>query len=362
MRRDAEKMLEKLTRGPASNKRAVFRSMEVQFLERGIYLPALDLWLDPKGASAAAWLSHAHSDHARGVHGLALGTRETLDIYDNRWPDKQAERHLHPLEPRTPFEFRGARLTPYPAAHILGAAQLLIEYEGERVLYTGDIKRNPPLCGWETETPVCDRLIIESTFGLPVFHFLSREEATGRITGFARECLASGAVPAYFGYPLGRGQEVAHVLCQAGIPTMIHGAIARYLPFYERVGVNFPGWRPYEARAMQGHAVVVTPGLKVNLEAAKTDVRMALVSGWAMFDSARARTGADELIPYSDHAGFAELLEIVQDSGARRVDVVHGYADAFAGVLREMGVDAEGHHGADSHATSQDESAGEEAP
>ena len=36
--------------------------IDVQY-ERGIYLPRLDLWLDPWDAKRLAFISHAHSDH-----------------------------------------------------------------------------------------------------------------------------------------------------------------------------------------------------------------------------------------------------------------------------------------------------------
>ena len=45
-------------------------------------------------------------------------------------------------------------------------------------------------------------------------------------------------MPAFLAYPLGRGQEIVHVLCQAGIRTGVHGAIARYVPVYEAAGVS----------------------------------------------------------------------------------------------------------------------------
>jgi len=62
-------------------------------------------------------------------------------------------------------------------------------------------------------------------------------------------------------------------------------------------------------------------------------IRVAYVSGWAMLDNARARTGAEELIPYSSHADFQELMDLVRASGAREIDVVHGYTEAFARIL-----------------------------
>jgi putative mRNA 3-end processing factor len=91
---------------------------------------------------------------------------------------------------------------------------------------------------------------------------------------------------------------------------------------------------------MAGTALVVTPEFRNVLEASGKPVRIAYVSGWAALDNARARAGAEELIPYSDHADFDELLAIVEQSGAREVDVVHGYTEPFARILRDRGVDA----------------------
>jgi Cft2 family RNA processing exonuclease len=315
--------------------------VEIRFTGQGIYLPAIDLWLDPQERCENSWISHGHSDHARGLHCNVIATPETLRVYRIRWPeDEQVPQSLRSLAYGESMEWRGATLTAYPASHILGAAQLLIEYEGERIVYTGDIKLREPICGSHTEAVRCDRLIIESTFGLPIYRFLSREDACDRIVNFARECLDDRITPVFMGYPLGRGQEIAHVLCHAGIPTAIHGAIARLLPVYEESGFTFPGWFAYSAKETEGKALVVVPGFRASLEASGKNTRLAYVSGWAALDNARNRAGAEELIPYSDHADFDELLALVENSGAREVDVVHGYTEPFARILRQRGIDA----------------------
>lgn len=317
--------------------------MEIQFHDRGIFLPRIGLWLDPRGPVEAAWLSHAHIDHAQGVHGAALGTAATLALYEDRWPGAREATRRVALEPGEPLDFRGARLTARRAAHILGAAQLEVEIDGERLVYTGDIKLLKPMLGWRTEVAACDELIVESTFGLPVFHFLTEAEARARIAAFARECLDAGDLPVFLGYPLGRGQEVVHALTQACVPVAVHGAIARYLPHYERAGYAFPGWEPYAAKTGGGRALVVTPSMRAQVEATERRARIAYVSGWAMFDAARARTGAEALIPYSDHAGFTELMELIEGTGARTVHLVHGYTEPLAELLRARGIDARPH-------------------
>ena len=315
--------------------------MNVEYHAQGIFLPEIPLWLDWTEDCPDCWLSHGHSDHARGLHGRVFGTAETLEIYRIR---NTVEGGPCPECIGMAFgesvEHNGAVLTAYPASHILGAAQLLIEYRGERLVYTGDIKLRSPLCGDTTVPVACDRLIIESTFGLPIYRFLSREEARARIVAFAKEALNEGVSPVFMGYPLGRGQEIAHVLTTAGIPTLIHGSIARFIPIYERAGYSFPGWSPYLNKETEGTALVVTPDFRNYLEASGKNIRIAYVSGWAALDNARARSGAEALIPYSDHGDFGELLDLVAQSGAREVDVVHGYTEPFARFLRTRGLDA----------------------
>lgn len=311
--------------------------MRIEYSPRGIFLSEIGLWLDAQEPQEACWISHAHSDHARSPHGTVFATPATLSLYRTRLGLDEAG--FRPLDYHECAEFHGARLTACPASHILGAAQLLVEHRGERLVYTGDIKLRPPLCGCATETVACDHLIIESTFGLPIFHFLETEQARRRIAGFARECLDEQTTPVFLGSTLGRGQEMVHVLSEAGIPVSVHGAIVHYLPLYEAAGYPVQ-WEPYDAESTKGTAVVVTPGLRDQLEASARNLRFAYVSGWAALANARLGARAEHLIPYSDHGDFQELISMVQSSGARRVDVVHGYAEAFARILRQTGCDA----------------------
>src|SRR5436305_3413609 len=180
--------------------------MQVEFREAGIYLPEIDLWLDSTDPCSATWISHGHSDHARGCHGKAIGTPTTLRFYRMRlWKtEEQEEPQMFPLEFGESTDWNGAALTAYPASHILGAAQLLIEFRGERLVYTGDIKLRQPLCGNTTEPIRCDRVIGESTFGLPIYQLLDRNEATATIVSFAQSRLEDGATPAFIGQPIVR--------------------------------------------------------------------------------------------------------------------------------------------------------------
>ena len=315
--------------------------LSIRFSPEGIWIPEIDLWLDPRRPVAQAWFSHAHSDHATGRPAHVWATPRTWELYRLRWPETTDVPQVpHPMAFGVATEFRGATLTAWPAGHIVGAAQLCIEREGYRVVYTGDLKLKPPICGITTTVVSCDRLIVESTFGLPIFDFLDQAEARRRILQFAQETLAESATPVFLGYPLGRGQEIAHVLATAGIPTSVHGAMHKFLPIYEAEGYAFPGVEAYHAKVDRTRALVVVPGMRDYLEA-KGEVRVAYVSGWAAMANARTRANAHELIPYSDHADFGELLDLIAGTGAGQIDIVHGYAEPQARILRDRGFAAE---------------------
>ncbi|MBV9492506.1 MAG: hypothetical protein JO069_22660, partial [Verrucomicrobia bacterium] len=40
--------------------------------DRGVHLPELDLWLDPRDERETAFVSHAHSDHVGNHHEVIL--------------------------------------------------------------------------------------------------------------------------------------------------------------------------------------------------------------------------------------------------------------------------------------------------
>lgn len=312
--------------------------MDVAYRQQGIHLPALDLWLDPgEGTFATAFLSHAHADHLGATLARVFCTPVTSELFALRGGERTERRAVGWGEP---FEHAGARLTLFPAGHILGAAQLLVEHAGERLVYTGDLKLEPPMLADAAAIVPCDHLVIESTFGLPIFRFLSADAARDRLVAHARTTLEAGNIPIFLGYPLGRGQEIVDALSEAGVPVSLHGALAKYVEIYRRHTGRRLAFEPYERGAIAGHAVVGPTAFGRQLAAAVPKSRVAAVSGWALLDNARARYGADTLVPYSDHASFPELLRYVEGSGARRIDVVHGHAEPFAAILRSRGFDA----------------------
>ena len=109
-----------------------------------------------------------------------LATPDTIAIMQERYgPDCAGS--FQALDYRTPLRIDGVTVTLYPAGHILGSAQVLLEHEGQRVVVTGDYKRLPDRTAQAFELVQCDLLVTEATFGLPVFQHPDPQTEVARL-------------------------------------------------------------------------------------------------------------------------------------------------------------------------------------
>lgn len=108
------------------------------------------------------------------------------------------------------------RLRFVRAGHILGAASVLIEGDGRRVLMGGDISTEAQLttgpANW-SEVGDVDLLVLESTYGGTNRAPLAEQQR--KLVGFVSETLADGGSVILPCFALGRGQEVASLLARA---------------------------------------------------------------------------------------------------------------------------------------------------
>src|SRR5918998_1911094 len=225
----------------------------------GIYVRPADAWVDPSQPKPKALVTHGHADHARGGHGQVWATPETLAIMECRYGPQNGTA----LAYGEAMKLGDVELSFVPAGHVLGSAQLVLDYKGERVVVSGDYKRRPdPTCAPFEPVP-CDIFITEATFGLPVF----RHPETGsemdrllhRLQSDPSRCVLVGA------YALGKAQRVIMELRRRGHhdPIYIHGAIERLCRLYEQFGVELGELRHCAGATkaeMAGHIVICPPG------------------------------------------------------------------------------------------------------
>jgi Cft2 family RNA processing exonuclease len=306
---------------------------------RGLRLDDVGLWLDARDPRSVSFVSHAHADHI-ARHDRMIASPATARLAAHR--QGAVPTLTIPFGERR--DLGGYHATLFPAGHVLGSAQLLVERDGERLVYTGDFKLR---ASRTSEPPVvvpCETLVMEATFGEPVYRFPDDEEVAADLCREIDDALAAGQTPVVIGYALGKGQEALALLVERGYRVAVDRPILEIAAIYSELGVAFAGpgaYGPLGDGSLDGAVLLVSPGTLRRAPVRDLARKRTLyLSGWGMSASARYRYGVDRVVPFSDHAGYDELLRYVAQSGARRVVTVYGRPDFSRTVARELGVEA----------------------
>jgi metallo-beta-lactamase family protein len=216
----------------------------------------------------AVVLTHAHLDHSgylpllyrQGYRGRVHATQGTCDLCAILLPDSghiQEEdaaflnRHgyskhspalplyskhdallslnlLHPVSTGKPFSpIPGWQVTLRSAGHILGAASVLVEVAGRRILFSGDLGRpddfimNPPEAAVDADT-----VLIESTYGNRVH---PEDNLLAELGPALKRVAARGGVAVVPVFAVGRAQALLHAIAQLKAQDAIPHALPIFL-------------------------------------------------------------------------------------------------------------------------------------
>ncbi|HKI43708.1 MAG TPA: hypothetical protein VKA08_00120 [Balneolales bacterium] len=289
----------------------------------GIRLPDLDIGLDiRKSTSKHIFITHAHSDHVPGKRDIGVITTEptTRLMRARGFSGETRIMNFH-----EPLDLPNARVTLYPAGHILGSAMVYVESDEGTLLYTGDC-RTPasPACeGFELPNQV-DCLITEATFGLPIYKWDFHEILFEEIRKFAQNALADGYTPVLLGYSLGKSQEIMQALAPLKHRIQVHGSAYPLCQIYQEFGFDLGPFERYNRDTVSG-SILVTPSSAMGngMIDSISKARIAYVSGWAALESRRVQMTIDKLIPLSDHLDFFELMNMCEQLQPMHVYVTH---------------------------------------
>lgn len=308
-------------------------------------IPSAGLYLDSRQPRQRCFVSHAHGDHI-GCHVETIATAPTAALLAHRMdvPCAGAMDFDAPRELESDINIRLV-----PAGHVLGSAMLHVTSPEGTLLYTGDFKLRPSLTAEAARPLPADVLVMESTYGLPLFRFPPWREVADQLLDLVEAAFRAGRQPIVMGYSLGKAQEITRLLTDGGFNVTVHGAVASMNTIYHSFGVELGSWRRYRPEDFHGPAaldlrergVLIAPP-HVARSAFVTrfkDPCRIILSGWSMLKNAIYRYGVDHALPLSDHADFGELLELVEQVKPRKIYTHHGYAE-FVETLRVRGHDA----------------------
>ncbi|MEL6141218.1 MAG: ligase-associated DNA damage response exonuclease [Bacteroidota bacterium] len=311
------------------------------FTDRGIYCPRADVYIDPWRPVERALVTHGHSDHARWGHKYYLATESAGPVIKHRLGDIK----LQTVRYGSTTTINGVKFSFHPAGHILGSAQIRVEYKDEVWVAAGDYKIEDDGLAEAFEPVRCHHFITESTFGLPVYRWETQEKVLANINDWWRQNKEAGKVSMLTAYALGKAQRLL-VGLDTNIGTIYtHGAVENTNEVIRAQGVKLPNTvrvtKEVAKKDFVGNLVLTTPG-SIGQPWAKKFNPMSLgaASGWMSLRGARRRRGADRGFVLSDHADWPGLLQAIAATGAENIYVTHGYTAIFSRYLRQIGYNA----------------------
>jgi putative mRNA 3-end processing factor len=315
----------------------------MNLLRHDLYIEPLKAFIDPRFPVERALITHAHGDHARGGHGSVLATPETIGIMKLRY-GADCARHWQEIKYGQPLKMDGVTVTFYPAGHILGSAQILLETAKQRVVVSGDYKRFPDTMIAAFEPVPCDIFVTEATFGLPIFqHPDPLTEIDKLIKSMQHFPDQSHLVAAY---ALGKAQRVIGLVREAGYdaPIYIHGSMVNMCAYYQSQGIDLGDLRKATGLAkdeLKGALVIAPPStLKEVWSRRLTDPILGMASGWMTVKQRVRQRGIELPLVISDHADWNELTQTIKDTGAGEIWVTHGREDALVYWCEQNGLKA----------------------
>ena len=311
----------------------------LEFKAEGIYCKAGDFYIDPWKPVKKAIITHAHSDHARWGMGFYFAHKDSVAVLKYRLGEEiQVEgwnfNEIH--------SFNGVNVSLHPAGHIIGAAQIKVEYKGEIWVVSGDYKTGKDNVSVEFEPVKCHTFITESTFGLPIYQWKNQNEIFEEINNWWRDNQSKGRASILTGYALGKAQRLLQNIDENIGPVFTHGAVENVNSILRDAGFNLKKSQRVTSEIpkeqLQQALIIAPPGAIASAWVQRFyPFSTAFASGWMAIRGNRRRSALDRGFALSDHAGWNELNEVIKETGAENIYVTHGYTNVFSQWLREQG-------------------------
>ncbi|MBA7680014.1 hypothetical protein ES703_88321 [subsurface metagenome] len=319
---------------------------DAEIKETGAILLGKNFVCDAHAGRPVRIITHAHADHLLNLEKslcdcqAVVATPVTKDLIAVLRGKNKAAR-IKPLNYEHAYEYEGERVTLYPAHHILGSAQVLLETkERKRIVYTGDI-RFPPAGIIKADT-----LIIEATYGNPAYVRKFKQAVESELIKLVKKSLKSA--PVYiFGYH-GKLQEVVKILNEAGIdiPIVVPEKVFKILKICQAHGMGHRNF--YFSKSEEG--IKIRKSFHIGLyhfQASRWVGGKAIkiiLSGWQFDNPCKKIDRKKYQVALSDHSDFEGLLEYVKKSEPRLV-ITDGSRAGEAFTLRQeirkrLGIDA----------------------
>jgi len=331
----------------------------------------------------AVFLSHCHEDHVAGLpllyelgyKGKVYGTRETIAEtlgFVKKWMGYVEKNHgVLPFKPESADliefapvelgaqEIEGIQIETGRSGHVLGGVWYIFTIEGKRLLYTGDMCREPGVLTFD-QPGSCDAAVMNAAYAGKK---IVQSAQFAALLDSVKTCALAGGKVLLPVPPKGRGIEIAQFLgaqlADTGIPVFVESQVEKsYKQLATQESWIKPGILsefPASLRVLSGDeerdaamdvtggAVYITPdgmlstelGLKYFAKLKGDATNKVIISGHAakgtagagVLDEAyRAANGvfaAGEKIVFKVHMDDDDICEMCRLTGAKQAVLFH---------------------------------------
>lgn len=313
----------------------------LEFNGCGIYCATGDFYIDPWKPVKYAIITHAHSDHARRGHENYLAHYLSLEVLKYRLGDI----NIQTIAYNESTIINGVKVSFHPAGHIIGSAQIRVEYKGEVWVTSGDYKLEDDGLSTPFEPVKCHSFISECTFGMPVYKWKAQKGIFEDIKCWWEQNISEGRSTVLAGYSLGKAQRIMYNTEASLGPIYTHGAIENINEALRRNSVALPAtvritMDTNKNKIRKGIIICPPSAIETPWIRKFQPFSLGYCSGWMTLRGVKRRTSADRGFIISDHADWDGLVSAITATGCESVYLTHGYTASFARYLSDIGFDA----------------------
>jgi putative mRNA 3-end processing factor len=307
----------------------------LSFTKKGIYCEKGDFYIDPWKGVNRAIITHAHSDHARWGSDYYLAHKDTVPILKLRLGNVNTES----TEYGKTHLINGVKVSFHPAGHVIGSAQVRVDYKGEVWVFSGDYKLEADNLSQPFEPVKCHTFISETTFGLPVYKWDEQNLVMNQINEWWKQNAERGIASVLFGYALGKAQRIIQNIDHNIGAVYTHGAVENINETYRQHGIAIKPTLKFtdieNKKDFAGSIIIVPPSAEGGPWIKRIgEFSSAIASGWMAIRGMRRRRAVDRGFILSDHADWNGLNTAINATEAECIYLTHGYTNVFCRWLR----------------------------
>ncbi len=300
-----------------------------------IKLSGTDIYFDSKRAVPLSFISSANVDRLPRSKKI-IATPETIKLLGKKIKGSAVLSSPY----GKPFTLGSYSIELIPSGQMLGAAQVVIEKDGRRIIYAGGFKLRHTATAGYVELRRCDTLIVDCAYGAPKFVFPPPEAVMESIFEFINRTLFEDNIPVILINPMGKAQDLIIFLGERDVEMSLHPAVVKTLRLYEELGVRIPPYGGIQRKHFR-NKVLIAPLSYRNSAVVENLPRkkVAVVSGRSMENGAFMRSSlrAEVAFPLSNHWGYDEISEYLDVSRPENVIIRGNFSDSLTEGLKKDG-------------------------